>query len=139
MGCTDTVGELHVIDGMEEYSSVNTVIHDAVVGRKARVEQVPQASLDTLVRKHSLKPGFIKIDIEGFEMEALRGAEWTLRTHHPVILSELSDPLLRRNGSSSRQVVEFLEKIGYVVTDPIYPGLRAGERPYGDLLALPRK
>jgi len=139
MGRNDSVGQLHVIDGMEEYSSAAKVSHTAVNGREARVEEVPQATLDTLVRRHALNPGFIKIDIEGFEMEALKGAEWTLKTYHPVILSELSDPLLRLNGSSSRDVVEFLEHLGYAVTDPLFPGSRAGERPYGDLLAVPLK
>jgi FkbM family methyltransferase len=139
IGRTEAMGQLHVIDGMEEYSSVMKVIHPALTNCEARVEDVQQKSLDTLVRRHSLNPGFIKIDIEGFEMEALLGAEWTLRTYHPVILSELSDPLLRSNDSSSLQVVEFLEGIGYTVTDPLFPGLRAGTRAYGDLLAIPRK
>lgn len=138
VGSTDCQGELHVIDGMEEYSSAIRVTHHAAGGREARVENVRQATIDTLVRQHDLNPGFVKIDIEGFEMEALKGAEWTLKTFRPVILSELSDPLLRSNGSSSRQVVEFLEHLGYSVQDPLIQDARAGERAFGDLLAIPR-
>ena len=138
VGETDGTGELQVIDGREEYSSAGEMAHPAVRGLTARIETVAKATLDTLVRENHLNPALIKIDIEGFEMPALKGAEWTLRTFRPVVLSELSDPLLRSNGSSSKQLVEYLEGLGYAVVDPLFANLRAGSRPYGDLLAVPR-
>jgi hypothetical protein len=36
-----------------------------------------------------LKPGFIKIDVEGFEGKVLQGADKTIRSHRPVIMIEL--------------------------------------------------
>lgn len=42
--------------------------------------------------EHDLKNvGFIKIDVEGHELEVLRGAEQTLRRDHPHILVEVCD------------------------------------------------
>jgi FkbM family methyltransferase len=56
-------------------------------------------------------PDLIKIDVEGFEVEVLRGASQSLARSHPVIVTEaLSDVELRRQS-------EVLEEFGY--TGPI--------------------
>jgi len=36
----------------------------------------------------SLSPGFVKIDVQGFEMNVLAGAEKTITAHKPIILME---------------------------------------------------
>ena len=45
---------------------------------------VPLATLDTVVETHG-SPSFIKMDLEGWEYEALRGGEGTLRAVHPML------------------------------------------------------
>jgi FkbM family methyltransferase len=40
----------------------------------------------------TLKPFFIKIDVEKLEMEVLRGARQTLEQHHPILLVESDNP-----------------------------------------------
>lgn len=55
----------------------------------------------------------IKMDIEGSELGALRGASETIRIHRPAIVIELNDPALARCGATSRQVVNFLTTAGY--------------------------
>lgn len=53
--------------------------------------QVRCVSLDDFVRT-APPPQGIKCDVEGAEVEVLRGAEATLRKHHPWILCELHAP-----------------------------------------------
>ena len=55
----------------------------------------------------------IKMDIEGFECRALRGIIETLRRHKPAIITEVSDPHLRRAGASASELFDLLQSEGY--------------------------
>jgi FkbM family methyltransferase len=71
-------------------------------------------TLDGFVRERRInRIDLIKIDIEGFEMKALKGAEQALRTFKPTLFVELGDANLKEQGSSSRELVAFLEPFGY--------------------------
>jgi FkbM family methyltransferase len=56
----------------------------------------------------------MKIDVEGFEMRVIKGLSRTLNAHHPVLITELIDELLRRGGSSSAAIHELLNENGYI-------------------------
>lgn len=60
-------------------------------------------TLDSL----DLSPDFIKIDIQGFEMRALRGMRKTLVKHRPLVLIERT--------SDRVEITEFLGSMGYTV------------------------
>ena len=55
----------------------------------AFLQEVETLSIDDLVREESLGVDFLKMDIEGAELEALRGAEWTLRQQRPDLAISL--------------------------------------------------
>jgi FkbM family methyltransferase len=57
----------------------------------------------------------IKLDIEGAELRSLRGGVETLRRFQPVLLIELNPDTLERDGCSVRDVVVFLEDLGYAI------------------------
>ncbi len=59
----------------------------------------------------------IKVDVEGFEMEVLRGAEPVIRRDQPELFIELDDDNLRDNGSTSGELVAYLGTLGYAVLD----------------------
>lgn len=60
-----------------------------------------------------VKPSLLKMDIEGFEELALRGAESFLKKFKPILCIELNDPCLLENGSSSQNVMKYLSTLGY--------------------------
>ena len=49
-------------------------------------ETVQIITLDEFVRENKIEVGFIKVDIEGFEMEFLKGAKETICTQKPAML-----------------------------------------------------
>ena len=49
-------------------------------------ECVEITTLDSFVRENKIEVGFIKVDIEGFEMEFLKGAKETICSQKPAML-----------------------------------------------------
>lgn len=131
--------ELKTIKGREEFSTLGEMAHPLISKEQYKLESVNSSTIDALVEKFSLDPGFIKIDVEGVENLVIAGAQTTLSSKRPVILSELSDFLLKKNGSSAYEVIRMIEKQEYSVVDPISPALRAGSKEFGDILCIPRE
>lgn len=74
---------------------------------------VEKTSVDDFVNGR-FKVDFIKMDIQGFEMEALRGMEKTLVTNqHIILFTELWPFGLEKAGSSGFQVFDFLTQLGF--------------------------
>jgi FkbM family methyltransferase len=130
-------GTIHVIPGREEYSSIEPLVHPSATGAATVVETCPMETLDRLVERHGLAPAMIKMDVEGAEGIVLAGARETLARHRPVVLAEFSLPLLEGFRTPPDTILESLRALGYVLSDPGGVGGEAGQRPYGELLAVP--
>jgi FkbM family methyltransferase len=129
---------LNMIEGKEEYSSLGNLVHPSIEGQQQQVIQVEGETIDNLVRKNKLQPGFIKIDAEGAEMLVLRGAKVTLQQYHPIVITELSDLLLKTLGSSALEIVAFFNENGYEVMNIEHPDEPIISPFDGSVLALPR-
>jgi FkbM family methyltransferase len=129
--------EIHYVEGMEEYSSLGQIAHPAVEGSAVRSKTVEATTVDELVSRTGIDPGFIKIDVEGMEHVVLAGATAVLERRRPVVMTELSDVLLRKNGSSAAEVVGRMRRLGYRVVDPLWPSVAPGLRDFGDMLCIP--
>lgn len=57
---------------------------------------------------------FIKLDIEGWETDALIGASKTLRDHKPILLIEVNKATLEAQGSSVQELLQVLHQNKYV-------------------------
>lgn len=70
--------------------------------------------LDTWAEHQELPAvDFIKIDVDGNEVEVLRGAQRTLTRYRPKILMEFMPYGLEENGHSLKELVELLKTAGY--------------------------
>jgi FkbM family methyltransferase len=68
-------------------------------------EEIPQAGLPA--------PDFIKIDIEGWEIEALRGARNTLALNRPALFLEMHGETKREKRRKVGEIISFLWEINY--------------------------
>jgi len=115
--CTDKKGaySINTIVGKEEYSSIGDSIHMNHLNENIIKINVDGETVDNLVNKYTLNPGLLVIDVEGAEMKVLKGAEETLLTHKPIIISELDDQLLNNQDTSTKEVIGFLSGLGYII------------------------
>lgn len=73
---------------------------------------VRATSLDRYVSDTGVRPGFVKIDAEGAELEILKGMERVLAEARPAVTLEVGDAA-DAAGSGSRQLVDYLAARGY--------------------------
>ena len=63
---------------------------------------------------------YIKIDAEGYELEVLKGAEWTLAENKPMVVVEIKDKHFKRYGTEFLDgVKKHLEDRGYYIENVI--------------------
>jgi FkbM family methyltransferase len=83
----------------------------------ARPVQVPMCTLDRLLEAESLRgPLLLKLDVQGFELEVLRGGPDTLREAELVVLEASTLPF-NENAPLFAEVVGFMANSGYAVYD----------------------
>lgn len=90
------VTEIKTIEGKEEYSTLCVLNHPSITRDHYVLEKVNTTTVDELIARYSLDPGFMKVDVEGAEHLVFDGARSVLNKHRPIILSELNNFLLKR-------------------------------------------
>jgi FkbM family methyltransferase len=96
----DNTGKSHVVETMPDHSHVNT---------PGSYISVTTRRLDSVI-DISEKIGLVKIDVEGHEMQVLRGAHGIITAHKPSIIIEL----LAENIIDGRAgTLDYLAEIGY--------------------------
>lgn len=75
--------------------------------------KVPMITLDALVSGRGAEPpDVLKLDIEGYELHALWGAETLLREHQPLVITEINHCIMRYH-ASVKPFMEYMNKLGY--------------------------
>lgn len=101
------------------------------------LQKIEGRRLDKLVSGQ--KVDFIKIDVQGWELRVLQGAQQIIASKEPLsLLVELWPKGLRRNGSSADEVLEYLRNYSFRLIDP-KDGLSFKAAPthgYKDVLAF---
>ena len=88
----------------------NSFFSDGTVERVG-IEEVCIRTLDSVADELKLrKISFLKIDVEGFELEVLKGAQNILASNHPSIAMETHD-----FGPPEEEIADFLRTFDYVV------------------------
>jgi FkbM family methyltransferase len=99
--------------GNDDMSSLNEGVH---TGRQAAPIEVPLARLDDVVDGEGPPISLIKIDVQGHELEVLRGAEAVISRHRPVLILEHEDDLYRSASEAEQRktdLARLLSRLGY--------------------------
>jgi FkbM family methyltransferase len=79
--------------------------------------EVEVIAIDSFIGAKNLRsPTFIKIDVEGLELEVLRGMSEILKTVQPIILFEVDDGDRDTFHRRWRELDDYMESFGYLVT-----------------------
>ena len=79
--------------------------------RRTTSERVTLDTIDNIFRELSA-PDFVKIDVEGYQLEVLKGGEYYLRTHAPLLMAELKD-VGETNRSAFKEIEDYISDLGY--------------------------
>ena len=90
---------LSLVDGMPSFTRKDTI--------NSGIEVI---TIDQFCNDYNLIPDFIKIDVEGGELMALRGAKETIDKYHPVILCEYCQENANQFGYNIGDVTNFVHE-----------------------------
>jgi len=134
------VGDVHTTLKMKAVASNDGA---SFVTTKDSPDLVPVESitLDSLEIPDGRRVDYIKMDIEGYEPMALKGAVALINKYKPVVQLEVVDGHLSRVGWDSVKVVNFMQSLGYngflAGGRPVDPVNEVGKDWRGDIFFLP--
>jgi FkbM family methyltransferase len=113
--CTDSVEERELFIGNLYNTGNSSLSRENLAWTKS--VKVACTTIDRLVEEHRLhRVDLVKIDVEGAELQVLRGMQNTLERFRPQIVMELSPALLEGFSITSDTVQGHLSRQGYTVT-----------------------
>ena len=94
---TDEIGEVSFV---ESGASGSNHVADSAEQLSNECITVPSTTVDTLVKTHAIRPKLIKIDVEGHELDVLKGARETIAAFRGdmAIFAEMHPQAWRRMG-----------------------------------------
>jgi FkbM family methyltransferase len=78
------------------------------------IEEVETITIDEYVNKEGINNvGVIKIDIEGSELYAIKGAKNTIKKYRPIIICELNSLTCKQAGYDVNELYSYIVSFGY--------------------------
>jgi len=112
IGLGDKKGSFNLVVDTETNRGGNRISFDIENQKTSTTIQVERLD-DWVNNKNISYVDLIKIDVEGFEMNVLKGAEEILKKHNPTLFIELDDNNLKQVESNAKDLILFLEKLNY--------------------------
>ncbi|HZF19021.1 MAG TPA: FkbM family methyltransferase [Burkholderiales bacterium] len=100
--------------GSDDMSSLNKGVY--IGAAQAVPTEVPLARLDDIVGVEGPPVSLLKVDVQGHELEVLRGADTVISHHRPVLILEHEDNLYLSVGEATQRktnLAKLLSRLGY--------------------------
>lgn len=82
-----------------------------------RFHDTPQITLDDYCATYSVIPDLVTMDVEGAELEVLKGAKGVLDRYHPTVFVSIHPEFIKdMYGQTANDVHEFMAELGYTGT-----------------------
>ncbi len=109
------IGNCYIANVDSHNQGMNRIVNPT--SNTNNLSQVQMTTLDIYIKEKGLeKVDLIKIDVEGFEFNVLKGSKEVLDSYHPTLFIELDDENLIEQGSSAKELLEFLEVRNYEIS-----------------------
>ena len=79
--------------------------------------ELNQLSLDSYCERSGNIPQIIKIDVEGAELDVLKGANDLIKRFAPTIYLSVHPKHLKALGIETKELIKYINSIGYVIKD----------------------
>jgi len=118
--------------GLNQFRNIFAI--KKAVGKTIHNAQLTGAEVTTLDEEFKLLKqdhvDIIRIDAQGFELNALLGAKNILEKFHPILVIKFVDKSLKNSGRNAIEVIHFVKQLGYSCIDlstsmPLVTGLKA--------------
>lgn len=110
---SDADGFIKLYMSKDNNAGTHSTISDAATVSTEYIE-IPCVRLDSFTSQRRLtNVGLIKVDVEGAELEVVRGAEQLLRTQRPALILEMCSAFQNARGFSVPQFKHMLHDWGY--------------------------
>ena len=120
---------------MEIFSYSGAIINNGMLGISQNAN-IGDLTITKRLDDLDLPPiKFIKIDIQGSEVEALNGAKKTIARYRPIMFIEIEEQFLRSLGTSSKELIELLLEYNSAKVD-VYQSELALESATGDQILI---
>jgi FkbM family methyltransferase len=97
-------------------ASADPVLAQQMRGSSPQVTSITVRAValdEDIVTNHFPPPDFVKIDIEGMELPALRGMRQVLSQYRPALYLEMHGATIEHKNQNVRAIVDFLLELGY--------------------------
>ncbi|MGL5074391.1 MAG: FkbM family methyltransferase [Waterburya sp.] len=111
---SDTPGEGELL--LAKYSGGHALATADAPPDLAGTVTIELVTIDDLIAQNQIQPpNFVKVDIEGAELDALKGMTETIKQYKPIIIYEIDDGDRVAYQRKYQEIESFLQSLGYQV------------------------
>ena len=100
---------------MNDICATSSIVNN--LSRKFNKVRKKQVSIDSYCMQYNIKPDLIKIDVEGAEVDVLKGAKNIMHTCKPIIFLSIHPREIAKLGYTDKDLLDVIQSSNYRLTN----------------------